>query len=81
MGDLHIRIDETIEAEAAEVLAAMGLTVDELVRGVLRRVATEKRLPLTPNAETRAAMEAADRGEVERFDSVEAMIADALKDD
>ena len=81
MGDLHIRIDEAIALEATQQLAEMGLTVDQAVHILLSRVADEKRLPFTPNAETIAAMEAAERGEVERFGSFEAMMADARKDD
>ena len=81
MSDLHIRIDETVEAEATQVLAEMGLTVEQLVQGVLKRVAEEKRLPLTPNPETVSALQAAQRGELVRFDSVEALMADLNADD
>lgn len=81
MGDLHIRIDEAIALEATQQLAEMGLTVDQAVHILLSRVADEKRLPFTPNAETIAAIEAAERGEVERADTVEEFMARLNADD
>jgi len=56
---VRARIDEAIKNEAAEVLAEMGLTVSDVVRMTLTRVAKERALPLElkiPNAETRASM-------------------------
>ena len=57
---VRARIDEAIKDEAAEVLAEMGLTVSDVVRMTLTRVAKERALPFElkiPNAETRASME------------------------
>ncbi len=57
---VRARIDEKIRDEAATVLAEMGLTVSDVVRMTLTRVAKDKALPLElriPNAATRAAME------------------------
>lgn len=59
---IRARIDEKIRDEAASVLAEMGLTVSDVVRMTLTRVAKDRALPLelkVPNAETRAAMEEA----------------------
>ena len=56
---VQTRIDGTIKAEAAAVLAAMGLTVSDAVRLMLTRVAREHALPfdpLIPNPATVAAM-------------------------
>jgi DNA-damage-inducible protein J len=56
---VRARIDETVRDEAAAVLADMGLTVSDLVRITLTRVAREGAVPFelkVPNAETRAAM-------------------------
>lgn len=61
---LHVRVDEKIKAEAAETLEAMGLSLSDAVRVFLTRVVAEKRIPFeikVPNAETRAAMEEADK--------------------
>ena len=59
---LHVRVDDEIKAQAGEALAAMGLSVSDAVRILLKRVATDKSFPLelkVPNAETRAAMQEA----------------------
>lgn len=59
---VRARIDERLRDEATAVLAEMGLTVSDVVRMTLTRVARDKALPLelkVPNAETRAAMEEA----------------------
>ena len=42
---VRARIDEALKDEAAAVLADMGLTVSDLVRIVLTRVAKDKALP------------------------------------
>lgn len=42
---VRARIDPKIKQEAAEVLARMGLTVSDVCRMALTRVAHEKRLP------------------------------------
>jgi DNA-damage-inducible protein J len=62
---VRARIDKA--TKAAAVLAAMGLTLSDAFRLLLRRVAAEKALPfepLAPNAETVEAMRAARRGDV-----------------
>ena len=56
---VRARIDETLKDEAAAVLAELGLTVSDVVRMTLTRVAKDRALPFElklPNAETRAAM-------------------------
>ncbi len=81
---VHIRVDEKVKQQATKALAAMGMSLSDVVRILLVRVAAEKALPFdvkVPNSETRAAMEAAERGEVARFDSVEALMADLNADD
>jgi DNA-damage-inducible protein J len=57
---MRARIDERLKDEAMAVLAKMGLTVSDVVRMTLTRVAKDKALPFelnVPNAETRAAIE------------------------
>ena len=56
---VHVRVDETIKAQATETLAAMGLSVSDAVRVILMRVVAEQQMPFAlkvPNAETRVAM-------------------------
>lgn len=65
---VQARIDGDVKAEAAAVLAAMGLTISDAVRLLLTKVAREKALPfepLIPNETTIAAMKAARKGKLE----------------
>ena len=66
---LHVRVDDETKARANEALEAMGLSVSDAVRILLRRVVVDQAFPLelkVPNAETRTAMEEADRIIAER---------------
>ena len=81
---VQTRINSAVKEQASAVLATMGLTVSDAVRLLLTRVAHDKALPfepLRPNAETIAAMEEARASGLERFDSVEALLADLNADD
>ncbi|EKT62609.1 type II toxin-antitoxin system RelB/DinJ family antitoxin [Providencia alcalifaciens] len=52
---VRARVDEKLKNEAASVLAEMGLTVSDLIRITLTKVAKEKALPFgmqTPNSLT-----------------------------
>jgi DNA-damage-inducible protein J len=76
---VHVRIDQQVKDRATATLAEMGMSVSDAVRLLLVRVAAEKALPFDvriPNATTVQAMEAADRGEGERFASPEALFKD-----
>jgi len=42
---VHVRVDEQIKAQAAETLAAMGLSISDAVRVFLMRVIAEKQMP------------------------------------
>jgi DNA-damage-inducible protein J len=56
---VRARIDEHLKDEATAVLAEFGLTVSDVVRMTLTRVAKDRAVPLelkVPNAETRAAI-------------------------
>ncbi len=67
---VRARIDEATKAEAAAVLATMGLSLSDAFRLLLKRVAAERALPfepLVPNAETVAAMKEARRAGLPRF--------------
>lgn len=83
---VHVRVDETIKAQAAETLAAMGLSVSDAVRVFLTRVVAEKRMPFAlrvPNATTRAAMAEADeiaRAHSARFHNADELFESLEKD-
>lgn len=73
---VQARVDGAIKAEAAAVLAAMGLTVSDAVRLMLTRVAREHALPfdpLIPNETTIAAMKEARAGNLPSVTSIEAL--------
>jgi len=63
---VRAKIDESLKEEAAAVLAEMGLTVSDVVRIVLTRVAREKALPFemrVPNRQTAETLARSERGE------------------
>lgn len=77
---VRARIDSETKARATAALSAMGLSVSDAIRLMLRRVADEKRLPFAvqvPNAATAEAIEELESGGGERLDSVEALFADS----
>ena len=82
---LHVRVDEEIKTQASEALAAMGLSVSDAVRILLKRVVNDQAFPLelkVPNAETRAAMVEARvmmKGKAARFASADVLIDDLEK--
>ena len=63
---VRARIDEKLKEEATAVLADMGLTVSDVVRIVLTKVAKEKALPFemsVPNKLTSETLAKSERGE------------------
>jgi len=56
---LHVRVDDEVKAQASAALEAMGLSVSDAVRILLKRVVNDQAFPLelkVPNAETREAI-------------------------
>ena len=41
---LHVRVDDEIKTQASEALAAMGLSVSDAVRILLKRVVNDQRV-------------------------------------
>ena len=81
---VRARIDEATKTEAAAVLAAMGLSLSDAFRLLLKRVAAEKALPfepLVPNAETVEAMKAARRGDLVTAGKPDKLLARLNADD
>ena len=63
---VRARIDEKLKNEAAAVLADMGLTVSDVVRIALTKIAKEKALPFemrVPNGLTAQTLAKSERGE------------------
>lgn len=84
---LHIRIDDETKEQATEALNAMGLSVSDAVRLLLKRIVADQAFPLelkVPNARTRAAMAEADEIAARngaRFHNADALIVDLEKSD
>ena len=82
---LHVRVDDELKAQASEALAAMGLSVSDAVRILLKRVVDDQAFPLelkVPNAQTRAAIEEARammKARASRFESADALLDDLEK--
>jgi len=62
---VRTRINSEVKDQAAAVLGPMGLTVSDVMRIVITRVAHERALPfdLTPNKLTRETLLKSERGE------------------
>ena len=81
---VRARVDIRVKEEAAAICEAAGLTLSDAFRMLLVRTVAERALPfdpLTPNAETIAAMKAARRGDVVQVGSVQDLMADLHADD
>jgi DNA-damage-inducible protein J len=79
---VRARVAEDVKNQAAAVLAEMGLTVSDVVRIVLTRVAKDRALPFEmklPNAETRAAIEEARAMGRARFATAQELFDDLEK--
>lgn len=82
---VHVRVDEKVKAQAAETLAAMGLSLSDAIRVFLTRVVADQELPFAlkvPNAVTQAAMAEADaliESRRARFETADALIDDIEK--
>lgn len=82
---LHVRVDNDTKEQASAALEAMGLSISDAVRLLLKRVIAEQAFPLelkVPNAKTRAAMIEADEIAVSRaarFSQPDALMADLEK--
>lgn len=84
---LHVRIDDQTKAQATAALEAMGLSVSDAVRILLKRIATDQAFPLelkVPNARTKAAIleaRAIAKSRRARFESPERLTDDLEKAD
>jgi len=89
---INVAVDERAKQDADAALAPLDLAtadvlrraVEEIARnatsGTLRVVEIDLDKPLVPNNETIAAIEAAERGEVKTFETIEEFFADLHSD-
>ena len=81
---VRARIDAETKERAAEALEAMGLSISDAIRLLMRRVADERRLPFevkVPNTTTREAIGKLEAGKGKRLAGVDALLADLKADD
>jgi DNA-damage-inducible protein J len=86
LGETYVRarIDNVTKRRATAALEAMGLSVSDAIRLLMLRIADERRLPFeikAPNAETLESMTELEAGKGQRFESVDALMADLHADD
>ena len=75
---IRARVNGEVKEKAAAVLASMGLTISDMMRMTLIKVAQEKALPFdpSPNEETIAAMRELDDGKGKRFSSADDLFSE-----
>lgn len=76
---VRARIDATTKERASEALNRIGLSVSDVIRLLMLRIADEQRLPFevaVPNATTRRAIEELEAGRGERSDSAATLFRD-----
>ena len=81
---VRARIDSETKARASDALAAMGLSVSDAIRLLMLRIADEHRLPFeikAPSASSRQALAEIEAGKVQRFATVDDLMADLHTDD
>jgi len=78
---LNVRIEEEIKVKASRILEASGLTASSAVRLFLLRVIEDEALPFDmprPNAKTRRAIQAANRGRLKTAKKSKTLVKDLL---
>jgi DNA-damage-inducible protein J len=81
---VQARVPNDIQDIANQVIRDSGLTVSDVVRVLMTRIARDKAIPLElfePNAETQAAFAEIEQGDLKRFKSVDALFEDLNADD
>lgn len=81
---VRARIDTHTKELAASALDAMGLSVSDAIRLLMRRIADEHRLPFdvkVPNATTKKAIAELEAGKGKKFATVDDLMADLHADD
>lgn len=80
---VRARVDSMTKARAAEALEAMGLSLSDAIRLLLLRIADEGCLPfeIKASSSSRKALAEVKACKVERFASVDDLMADLRADD
>jgi len=81
---IQVDVDETLRADAQQVLAAEGLTISDAFSMLLETVVHDRSLPIVfrkPNAETLAAMREIESGHLQSASTVEEFMRMMHEDD
>ena len=81
---VRARIDDEIKKEAVVVLSEIGLTISDVFRMLLIRIAREKALPfepLVPNIKTIEAIKAARRGDLVTISDLDNLLTELNAND
>jgi DNA-damage-inducible protein J len=81
---VQARVPSDIQDIANQVIKASGLTVSDVVRVLMTRIAQDRSIPselFQPNEETLAAFAEIDRGGLQRFNSVTDLMDDLNAED
>jgi DNA-damage-inducible protein J len=81
---VRARIDTATKERAADALEAMGLSISDAIRLLMLRIADEQCLPFevkAPSASSRKALAEIKAGKVQRFATVDDLMADLHADD
>lgn len=76
---IQARVPAKVQEVASQVIQASGLTVSDVVRVLMTRIAQDKEIPpslFRPNAETLAAFEEVEKGQLHRVNSVDELFAE-----
>ena len=73
---VRARVDTTTKERAADVLEGMGLSISNVIRLLMLRIADEQRLPFTPNAASLNARAELEAGKGRKFKTIKALMAD-----
>jgi len=76
---VQARVPSDIQENAAQIIRESGLTVSDVVRVLMTRIAKDKAIPpalFQPNEETLAAFREIDEGNLKRFASVDDLFDD-----
>lgn len=73
MAQINIKVSNDLKSDVIKVFSSMGLDLTSGIKLYLTRVAQDNKLPFTPKAtsDLDQAIAEADRGQVEKFNSVE----------
>ncbi|WP_200155363.1 type II toxin-antitoxin system RelB/DinJ family antitoxin [Chromatium okenii] len=81
---VRARIDPVTKERAEEALEAMGLSISDAIRLLMRRIADDRCLPFevrAASAITRAAITELEAGKGQHFNSIDDLMADLNADD